>query len=199
MPVTARRRRSRHGADARAPERHRHLGRVRHRRRPRVETRRRGTSRPPRRRRRRASGGARAPSTCRRARAPVNASCASVHHHANSSPPSPQPSRPNSVSTVVVESSSSSSRSSVRNGSCQHTVGFVSLKCLPVFIACRCSAQPGPASKPGRLRKTHASSTSRVRHSSLPALRPHALLHADLLELPLVVAELAWRASRPSS
>ena len=30
-------------------------------------------------------------------------------------------------------------------------------KCCPVFIACRCNAQPGPASKPGRLRKMHAS------------------------------------------
>src|SRR4029079_11789736 len=100
--------------------------------------------------------------------ASLNASWASVHHHANSSPPSPQPSRPNSVRIVVVDSSSSS-RSIARNGSCQHTVGLVSLKCLPVFIACRCSAQPGPASKPGRLRNTHASSTRRVRHSSLPA------------------------------
>src|SRR3954452_5011484 len=100
---------------------------------------------------------------------PVKASLASVHHHANSSPPSPQPSRPNSVRTEVTDSSSSS-RSTARNGSCQHTVGFVSLKCLPVFIACRCSAHPGPASKPGRLRKTHASSCKRVRHSSLPAL-----------------------------
>src|SRR5262249_53193252 len=90
-------------------------------------------------------------------------------HHANSSPPSPQPSRPNSVRIVVVDSSSSS-RSIARSGNCQHTVGFVSLKCLPVFIACRCNAQPGPAAKPGRLRNTHASSTSRVRHSSLPAL-----------------------------
>ena len=63
-------------------------------------------------------------------------------------------------------------------------------KCLPVFIACRCSAQPGPASKSGRLRNTHASLCRRVRHSSLPALGPHALLQADRLELPLVVAEL---------
>src|SRR3954453_7242710 len=100
---------------------------------------------------------------------PVNASLASVHHHANSSPPSPQPSRPNSVSTDVTDSSSSS-RSTARNGSCQQTVGLVSLKCFPVFIACRCSAQPGPASKSGRLRNTHASSCSRVAHSSLPAL-----------------------------
>ena len=120
--------------------------------------------------RRRASGAARSPCVRYTGSSAVNASGASVHHHANSSPPSPQPSRPNSVSTEVTELSSSSSRSNVRNGSCQHTVGLVSVKCLPVFSACRCNAQPGPASKPGRLRNTHASSCRRVRHSSLPAL-----------------------------
>src|SRR5689334_9018143 len=110
----------------------------------------------------------------------VNASLASVHHQPNSSPPSPQPSRPNSVRMVVVDSSSSS-RSTARSGSCQQTVGLVSLKCTPLFIACRCSAQPGPASKPGRFKKMHASSCSRVFHSSLPArahtpfLRPSCL------------------------
>ncbi len=116
--------------DPRAAEAHRHLGRMRHRRRARRDAARRGTSRPARRRRRRACGAARAPSTCRRARRAVNASFASVHHQQNSSPPSPQPSRPNSVRIVVIDSSSSS-RSTARNGSCQHTVGLVSLKCLP--------------------------------------------------------------------
>src|SRR6516162_2716103 len=99
----------------------------------------------------------------------VNASFASVHHHANSSPPSPQPSRPNSVRIVVIDSSSSS-RSTARSGNCQHTVGLVSLKCWPVRIAWRCSAQPGPASKPGRFKKMHESWCKRVFHSPLPAL-----------------------------
>ena len=135
--------------DARAPERHRHLGRVRHRRRPGRDRVRRGTSRPPRRRRRRASCAARAPSTCRRARRAVNASCASVHHHANSSPPSPQPSRPNSVSIDVIDSSSSSrSNGAQRQLPAHRRLGLAEVL-AGVRSACRCSAQPGPGVEAG--------------------------------------------------
>ncbi len=63
----------------------------------------------------------------------------------------------------MPSSASSSYSSMLRSGTCQHTSGFTSLWWTPVRIEYTWSAQPGPASKPGRLRKMQASSTSRVR------------------------------------
>ena len=67
-----------------------------------------------------------------------------------------------------VPSGRSTCSCSRRTGSCQQTSGLVVSGCTPVRSAMRCSAQPLPPAKPGRLRKTQAPSTTRVRSEPSP-------------------------------
>ncbi len=89
----------------------------------------------------------------------------SVHHQWNSSPPSPQSRRFHSR-TVDVTWPYSSVSSMRRSGSCQHTSGFQSIgRSSPARARPGAARSRGRPSKPGRLRKMHAPSTSRVTDS----------------------------------
>lgn len=92
---------------------------------------------------------------------PTNASGLSVHHQWNSSPASPQSRRFHSR-TKEITCPSSPSCSSRRTGTCQQTSGFQSIGRSPTSKAATWRAHPAPPSKPGRLRKMHAPSTTRV-------------------------------------
>ena len=78
-----------------------------------------------------------------------------------SGPPSPQSRRvhPRTVATSVPSGPASQS---TLIGNCQQTDGFQSMGDSPASSAARCSAQPAPPLKPGRLRKMQAPSTTRV-------------------------------------
>ena len=118
-----------------------------------------------------------------------NARGSSVHHQWNSSPPSPQSRRFHSRSVYVV-CSLSSVWSSRRSGSCQQTSGFQSRDVRRPRARRRCSAQPAPPGKSGRLRKMHASSTSRRdRLAVVVACDRAAELLGLRLELPLLGVE----------
>ena len=108
------------------------------------------------------------------ARATTCATGEPVHHQCRSCPPGPQPRRSNSpmlVTSTVVPSGRSTCSCSRRTGSCQQTSGFVVSGCTPVRSAIRCRAQPMPPGCPGRLRKTQAPSTVRVRSERTPGSR----------------------------
>ena len=79
----------------------------------------------------------------------------------SSSPSSPQSARVHRR-TVATSVPSGPAAKSTRSGSCQQTEGFHSIGDSPASSAARWRAQPAPPAKPGRLRKMHAPSTTRV-------------------------------------
>ena len=94
-----------------------------------------------------------------------------------------------------------------RSGSCQHTSGFQSRGRSPASSAARCSAQPAPPGKSGRLRKMQASPTRRVTSVPSPLRRigppsPHGgpPVLPLLVGQPVGVAERGcWRRPRRRS
>ena len=79
----------------------------------------------------------------------------------------------------VVPSGRSTVRNVRRSGSCQQTSGLVSNGCRPWRSAYVCSAHPAPAGKPGRLRKMHAPSWTRVLGDPSSSLSSHPLRRAS--------------------